>query len=174
MDVAPDEVKTVTLRFESKSSEYALNCAKVVIFGGPGHAYQVAVLGVNGQPSLVCLEQNLHDVSQLSVPDARKLRVRNDGEAPAFVGLEGAQATPDLTVINAHGSEDVAVDSAGTELTLKYGNDYLRLIAEGADGRGEWAEMVAQLGVSREGAELLLQECTEVVQVELGKKDPVE
>lgn len=95
-------------------------------------------------------------MSQLNVPDVRQLRIRNDGEAPAFVGIDGSKAEPNLTVINPHGSEDVLIDVEGKELTLKYGNDYLRLISEGAEGRGQWAEMVSQLGVDREGTELLL------------------
>lgn len=67
LQLTPNGSATLTLKFAPKSAEYAINCAKIVIFVSQGDSYQVVLLGVNGEPKLVALEKNLADVSRLEV-----------------------------------------------------------------------------------------------------------
>ena len=57
----------------------------------------------------------------------------------------------------------MAYDSKQKELKLSWGNDYLRLLSEGCQDKGPWAEMVKDLIVDEEDVETMLEEQTEVI-----------
>ncbi|CAL6077099.1 Conserved_hypothetical protein [Hexamita inflata] len=159
--IKPKSHCDLTLQFKPESAEYPLNCAKILLFIKKGESYQIPVLGVNGQPQLTALEKKFTEVSRIQ-GSGEELRIRNDGSAPAFVGFEG-DTDPELTIIQSNASETVKVQGG---LKIKWGNDYLRLLSEGAEGKGPWAEMVADLLVDHEDVEGLLLDQTEVVAVE--------
>ena len=88
-------------------------------------------------------------------PEGGEVRIRNDGSAPAFVGIQGGE--PDITIIQPGASEIVSYNQDQKELKLSWGNDYLRLLSEGCQGNGQWAEMVKDLIVDEEDVETMLE-----------------
>lgn len=160
LEIESGKFEDITVKFAPNSAEYPLSCAKVLLFIKQGESYQIPILGIHGQPQLVALEQNLLDVSRIN-PEGGEIRIRNDGSAPAFVGIQGGE--PDITIIQPGASEIVAYNQSQKELKLSWGNDYLRLLSEGCQGKGQWAEMVKDLIVDEEDVETMLEEQTEVI-----------
>ena len=96
IQIESGKFEDITIKFSPTSAEYPLSCAKVLLFIKQGESYQIPLLGIHGQPSLVALEQNLLDVSRINL-EGGEVRIRNDGSAPAFVGIQGGE--PDITII---------------------------------------------------------------------------
>lgn len=209
---SPGTFAEMVIQFAPESADRLLHAAKIVLVvaplvAGPSgenaplasaeKSFQIPLLGVSGIPYITPIGQDLsHSLRISSFGEESEIRLRNDGNAPAFVKLSCVAASrasrgghadsellsraysiqPESCVIPAGCSREVRISrlqgAPGVSqdevelLELRYGHEGLRLLGMATELKGPWAGVIEQLQV-REDPLRVMGDNIEVIRISI-------
>jgi len=209
---SPGTFAEMVIQFAPESADHLLHAAKVVLSVAPlspsesggrtvltaaEKSFQIPLLGVSGVPYITPIGQDLsHSLRISSFGEESEIRLRNDGNAPAFVKLSCVAASrraqggyvdsellsraysiqPESCVIPAGCSREVRISRLQNApsvsqdevelLELRYGHEGLRLLGMATELKGPWAGVIEQLQV-REDPLRVMGDNIEVIRISI-------